>query len=136
MEMSGTFRRDIGALPDVFRLVENFLSQETARPELQFALDFAIEEIFTNMVKYNSAGQSDLRVTLGVREGSVFVHLTDFDTGRFDINTEAPETDVSLPLERRTPGGLGVQLVKKMMDRVEYIHQNRTGTITLYKRLE
>lgn len=87
------------------------------------------------MVKYNATGESDIRIEMAVREHDLVVSITDFDTPRFDPAGEAPPVDVNRPLEERREGGLGIHLVKQMMDRIEYSHQNRTGTITLRKRL-
>ena len=45
--------------------------------------------------------------------------LTDYDVDRFDV-TEAPGANVDLPIEQRRPGGLGLHLVRCMLDRVDY----------------
>ena len=132
---AGTFPRRIDALQDVMKLVETFFVKMSADPTARYAVELALEEIFTNMVKYNTLGKSDIRVDLAIRDHDLVVTLTDFDTPRFDPVAEAPEVDVSRPLDERREGGLGIHLVKRMMDRIEYSHQNRTGTITLRKRL-
>jgi serine/threonine-protein kinase RsbW len=134
-EMSARFRRDIDALPEVFDLAAQFLSSHQLGSELRFAVDFALEEVFTNFVKYNPDGVSDIGVSLGIEDDQLKLVLTDFDSPRFDPNSDAPVVDINKPLAERKPGGLGVHLVKTMMDRVEYGHEERTSTITLYKRL-
>ena len=136
MELSARFRRDIGVLPDVFDFVGRFFSTESIDPGLRFPVDFVLEEIFTNFVKYNPGGKSDIGVSLEKVDGELKMALTDFDSDRFDPRVDAPEVDPDKPLEERTPGRLGVHLVKKMMDRVEYSHENRVSTITLYKTLK
>ena len=134
--MTERFRRSLDALPAIFELGRIFVARDRLGPAIQFAVEFVMEEIFTNILKYNPEGRSDVEITLEVSEGELIVRLTDFDTDRFDVNTDAPQVDIAKPLSERAPGGLGLHLVKKMMDRVEYIHENRTGTINLYKRLE
>lgn len=134
-EMSARFRRDIEALPEVFDLAAQFLSSQQLDSELRFAVDFALEEVFTNFVKYNPGGVSDIGVSLRIEDDQLKLVLTDFDSPRFDPNSDAPVVDINKPLAERKPGGLGVHLVKTMMDRVEYGHEERTSTITLYKRL-
>ena len=135
-EMTERFRRSFDALPEIFALVRTFAARERLESEVQFSIDFAVEEIFTNMVKYNGEGRSDVEIALEVRDGELVITLTDFDTDPFDINIDAPEVDIAKPLSERTPGGLGLHLMKKMMDRVEYSHENRIGTIILYKHLK
>ena len=136
MEMSATFRREIGALSDVFQLVERFFEDGCINPEMRFPIDLAIEEIFTNLVRHNPS-QSPIGILLSLTNDELKMALTDFDSTPFDLTSEAPDVDINQPLEERKPGGLGVFLVKKIMDRVEYEHQSqsRMSTITLYKRV-
>ncbi|HXI11193.1 MAG TPA: SpoIIE family protein phosphatase [Thermoanaerobaculia bacterium] len=134
--VNGSFRRSIDSLPGIFQMAGRFRTSEKLDDELGFAIDFGLEEIFTNMVKYNAAGDGEIRIELMNRDGEIVVALTDPDAPRFDINRDAADVDISEPLETRTPGGLGIHLVKKMMDRVEYSHENRTARITMVKRVE
>ena len=127
--------RDLDALSDVMQLVETFFTTTTADPNIRYSVELALEELFTNIVKYNSFGKSDIRIDLAISERDVVVTVTDFDAPRWDPLTEAPGVDTFQPLARRSPGGLGIYLVKKMMDRIEYSHEDRTGTITLHKRM-
>jgi anti-sigma regulatory factor (Ser/Thr protein kinase) len=132
--VSGEVPRDIAALPEVMRLVERFFAASAADPAVRYPIELAVEEVFTNFVKYNASGRGGIRIDLGLEEKDIVVRLTDFDTPRFDLVADAPPVDVNAPLEKRTAGGLGIYLVKKMMDRIEYSHRNRTGTVTLHKR--
>jgi sigma-B regulation protein RsbU (phosphoserine phosphatase) len=132
-QIAGVFPRKIDSLPHVMDLVGKAVPD--IDPKTRYAVELALEEIFTNMVKYNATGKGDIRVELALRDQDVVVTITDFDTPRFDPVSEAPQVDVNRPLEERREGGLGIHLVKQMMDRIEYSHQNRTGTITLRKRL-
>ena len=55
-------------------------------------------------------------------EHGVEVSLTDFGVDRFDPR-DAPPVDVDAPLEQRTPGGLGLYLVLKMVASIHSSHQ-------------
>ncbi len=135
MNVSAEVARDIEALPDVMRLVETFFSATDANPSVRYPVELALEEIFTNLVKYNAVGKGRIKIDLDLRNDDVIVTVTDFDAPRFDPVADAPQATVDGPLQTRSVGGLGIHLVKKMMDRIEYSHQNRTGTITLHKRM-
>lgn len=134
-DVSGVFARDIRALEDVFRLVERFFARSHLENELRYPVQFVLEEIFTNLVKYNAGGNADIKIDLGVLGDEVMMKITDSDSPRFDITADARDVDVTAPLEARSPGGLGIHLVKKMVDRIDYTHENRTGVLTLYKRM-
>jgi anti-sigma regulatory factor (Ser/Thr protein kinase) len=61
--------------------------------------------------------------------GGIEVSLTDFDVDRFDP-TVRRDIDVDAPLAERTPGGLGVYLVLKMVDSIHYEYHDRQSKIT------
>lgn len=128
-----TVPRSIAALGDITRLIDRFFA-ESALATARYPIELAIEEIFTNMVRHNAAGSSDLRIELAASDGEVVATVTDFDAPRFDPTTDAPPPGIERQLEQRTPGGLGIHLVKKMMDRIEYSHRDRTATVVLRKR--
>jgi serine/threonine-protein kinase RsbW len=133
VEMSATFRRDIMVLPQVFDFVATFFESAAVDSRVRFPVELSVEEVFTNLVRHNAAGRHAIEVRLRLERDELSIALTDYDAPRFDVNAEAPEVDVHEPLEKRRPGGLGLMLVRKMMDRVEYHHENGVGTILLSK---
>lgn len=130
------FPRDLKALPAILDWAEGFAGEAGLGPRQGFLVAFVLEELFTNMVKYNPGGDGRIGVELGVRGPDLCIQLRDPDCQAFDIRTDAPAVDPGLPLEARRPGGLGVHLVKAMVDRIDYDHTGRTGTLRLTKRLE
>ncbi len=133
--MEKKFKRDIQVLGDVFNFVEESCSSLKINNDLLFSVNFVIEELFTNMVKYNqSTSQSDISVGVEKQMGQLLIRLTDYDVDGFDI-TQAREVDTSATLEERGIGGLGIHLVKKMVDDIQYNYSNRQSTITLIKNL-
>ena len=133
--MTAEVARSVDALPELMELVDTFFAKTAANPKVRFPVELAIEEVFTNFVRHNARGRGGISVGLGVDDGELVIEVTDRDTPRFDPVADAPNVDTELPLEMRKEGGLGIFLVMKMMDRVEYTHENRTGTITLHKRM-
>jgi phosphoserine phosphatase len=95
-------------------------------------VDLAVEELFTNMVKYAVGSSAPVRIEIGAIPGGVEVRLTDVDVEPFDI-TQAPDVDVTAPIEEREPGGLGLHLIRRMADSVdyEYAKERRQSRITL-----
>ena len=136
MKLAGAFPRNLDALQDVFTLAEAFYLMASVPTAGQFPVSFALEELFTNMVKYNPGGSGEIQIDLEYRDGTVRMDLADPDSDPFDLETDAPKVDPDLPLGERKPGGLGVHLIKKLMDRIECRYGGRTATFTLFKRLE
>jgi anti-sigma regulatory factor (Ser/Thr protein kinase) len=132
--MEKSFKRDIKSLDGIFDFLDSCVSFHHLSESLSFTIKFAVEEIFTNMVKYNSQSPNDISIALDVGADSVTVELTDFQSAPFDL-TKKEDVDLNLPIEQREPGGLGIHLVKNMVDKVEYDHSNNKSTITLTMRL-
>jgi anti-sigma regulatory factor (Ser/Thr protein kinase) len=132
--ISARFHRSFDALDQLFGFTRRFYEQEGVPAEERLVLDFCVEEIFTNFVKYNRGASQDIELALERTGDRVQARLTDFDVEPYDM-TRAPEVDISLPLASREPGGLGLQLVRRLVDEVTYDYTNRQSRITVIKRL-
>jgi anti-sigma regulatory factor (Ser/Thr protein kinase) len=131
-----TFRRSFDSLQDIFDFTAAFFSRQQVDPGLLPTVDLSVEELFTNMVKYSPTGDAEVRIEMAAIAGGVEVTLTDYDVDRFDV-TQAPEVDISLPIERRRPGGLGLHLVRRLVDSIgyEYSMESRQSRITFRKTI-
>ena len=117
--MEKFFRRDIQSLDSIFDFLGSCISFHNLDEALAFTLRFAVEEIFTNMVKYNPLGPDEILIALNVNAANLIVQLVDSEATPFDI-TKKEDVDFGLRLEERKPGGLGIHLVKNMVDKVDY----------------
>ena len=121
------FPRNLGSLEPMTRFVADYIVSRGFAPEHSFTVDLLIEELFTNMVKYGKGGGPDISVSLGGEREELVVTLRDFDVEPFDPTVDrAPE--------KRTDGGWGLQLVKRISDSFRYEYKDRSAIITLTKR--
>jgi len=127
--MRKKFSRSFDEIANLVAETERFFAQEQIDPGLRTAVDLCIEELFVNMVKYNKESNRDIELSLTAIPGGLEVSLTDFDVERFDP-TVSRDVDVNAPLAERTPGGLGVYLVLKMVDSIHYEYHDRQSKIT------
>jgi anti-sigma regulatory factor (Ser/Thr protein kinase) len=74
-----------------------------------------------------------IAVELDVADGIVTTTIED-DGRPFDLS-EAAEPDVSAPLEERSVGGLGLLLIRRLMDDVTYERRNGRNRLTLKKQI-
>jgi sigma-B regulation protein RsbU (phosphoserine phosphatase) len=128
------FRRDFASLEQIFLFVEEFLRAQAIDAGLLEPVNFIVEELFTNMVKYNPGNTRDIALSLGRTADVLTVRLTDFDVDPFDV-TRAPPVDIEKPLAERQIGGLGLHLVRRMADTLRYESVDRRSTITFTKSL-
>ena len=133
--MEKTFKRSLAALQDIVAATDEFFAQHGIDDSIRVPVDLSIEELFVNMVKYNHGTNHDILLQLASSGNGVEVSLTDFDVDPFDP-TRVPPVDVDAPIERRSPNGLGLYLVSKMVDSIHYRYQDRQSRVTFVKRAE
>lgn len=127
--MQKKFKRNFGELKRIVALTEKFFAEHDIEPSLRNMVDLAVEELFVNMVTYNTETDEDILIEMSPHEHGVEISLTDYDVERFDPREIGP-VDVDAPLEERTPGGLGLYLVLKMVDSIHYEYRDRQSKIT------
>jgi anti-anti-sigma factor len=125
------FERSFDSLNAMFAFTREAFSKANIDSRLHPTVDLALEELFTNVVKYATDGRSKVRIDIGKVPNGVEVTLTDRDVDFFDV-TRTAEVDVNASLEDRSPGGLGLHLIKKMVEFFEYqyLEDSRTSRIT------
>ena len=128
------FLRSFDSLGEIFAFTADFFAAHGIDPGLLPTVDLTLEELFTNMVKYSPAGDAHIRIEMATTEGGVEVTLTDYDVERFDV-TRAPDANIDLPIEERRPGGLGLHLIRRLVDswHYEYSNESRQSRITFRK---
>ena len=127
--MEQKFKRNFDEIKNIVAMTEAFFRQEGLPAGLRTVVDLATEELFVNMVTYNTESNEDILIRMMPHEHGIEVSLTDYNVDRFDP-TNAAAVDVDAPLEERTPGGLGLYLVMKMVDSIHYEYRNRKSKIT------
>ena len=118
MSERATFARRIDALAEIFAFTTAAFARQGVPAALLGDVDFVLEELFTNIVKY-SRGQAPVSIDIAGVPGGVEVTLTEPEADRFDV-TQAPPVDISLPAVQRRPGGLGLHLIPRLVDSVQY----------------
>lgn len=117
----------------VLDFAERFFEAAGVAAGDRFGVQLGIEETFTNLVKYGR-GDRPIELELVRSNGILRASLIEEDAEPFDP-TQAPDADTTLPLDQRHPGGLGLHLLRRVVDRVEYVYQDRRGRTTLVKTL-
>ena len=100
----------------------------------QFQIDIALDELFSNIAQYaygDGGGDAVVRVE-AAEAGGVWITFADWGTPYDPLSREDP--DISLGLEEREIGGLGIFLVKKTMDDVRYEYADGQNIMRILKK--
>ena len=128
------FARSFDSLEQIFAVVRFMLDARGVGEADAYAITMTIEELFTNMVKYNAGGLGRIGLEIECTNQDVTCSLTDPDSDRFDVNA-MPDANIHLPVEQRRPGGLGIHLIRRMVDSIDYDYAGRRSRITFRKTL-
>ena len=125
----------IEAIEPASRTAQDWLRQRGLPPNLCYLVNLAIEELVTNCVKhaYDDAAQHVIEFVLSITERTLTIIAVD-DGREFDPSS-VPSPDMSQPLSRRPIGGLGIHLLREMMDSMSYERRDGKNRLTLTKGL-
>ena len=123
-------------IPAVTAFVEEQLEQYNCPMKAQMQIDIAIDELFSNIAQYAytpKTGKATVRVE--VTENPMAVVISFIDNGiPYDPLAKA-DPNVSLPADERQIGGLGIFMVKKSMDEINYEYKNGQNVLTIKKHI-
>ena len=105
-------------------------------PELNFNLNLVLEEAVSNVILYAYSKEVQKEITLlaNISDNNLIFVLT--DSGKEFDPTKVPDADVTLSAEEREIGGLGIFLIRQIMNTVEYQRIDGKNVLTLGKELE
>ncbi len=100
---------------------------------LEAPVTLCLEEVLSNVIRHGCLpGHScDIQVSYRILEGGIEVEVSD-DARAFDP-LSLPPPDLDVPLDQRKAGGLGVFLVRKLMDQVHYEYRNGRNCLVFRK---
>ena len=123
-------------LPLVLGFLEEQLEQTDCSMKTKMQLDLAVEEIFVNIASYaygSDSGTAVIRVALSENPDTIIVTFLDEGTPFDPLKQEDP--DIKKSSDDRQVGGLGVYLVKNLVDGMEYEYKDGKNTLTVTKEL-
>lgn len=132
--MKKEYKRSFDEIQNIVADTARFFEEENIDPSLRLKVDLSIEELFVNMVTYDTETDRNILIEMNPIENGIEVSLSDFNVEPFDP-TKPRDVDIDAPLSERNPGGLGLYLVLKMADSIHYRYHDRTSTITFCNRV-
>lgn len=135
--MTKKFQRNINSLEQIHRFIHEIAEEYNLDDRIVFIADLVIEELFVNAVRYNPGNKNEISLSIFRDAEKLQISLTDYDVDAFDLR-KTEKFNPAKKLEERRVGGLGIPLIKRMMDKIEYEYEEkeRQSKITLIKYLE
>lgn len=119
-------------IPQVAAFVEEHLEKFEVPMSLSAKLMVALDEIYSNIVRYSGASEAQICIV----KAEDTLKLIFRDNGKPYSPLDAEEPDITASAEDRATGGLGIFMVRKMMDDVEYEYTHGMNKLTLSKKLQ
>ena len=136
MEKILVLRNEISEINRLALFIEELGGELNLAPDLVFNLNLVLEEAVSNVIlyAYPKEEHQEIVLTAKISDKSLIFVLT--DSGREFDPTQAPDADITLSAEERPIGGLGIFLIRQIMDKVEYQRIDGKNVLTLGKQLD
>ncbi len=133
METKFSIENRIVELEKASAMLEESIHNFGLPPNLIPSMNLALEEALTNIISYayNDKLSHTIEIELALRDG-VF-HMVIRDDGKAYDPTKNPEPDITGSVTERPVGGLGIFLIRQLMDEVHYERCNSKNVLSMMK---
>lgn len=105
-------------------------------PALVTNINLVLEEAVSNIIFYAYDDKQTHEITITIEKAQQMLTVTIHDDGKPFDPTKSESPDIDLSAEEREIGGLGIFLMGKIMDSINYERKNNKNILTLKKSLE
>lgn len=125
----------ISELERVYTFIEEVASRYSIVERVRYKLHLAIDEILANIISYAYTDDDSHYIIIRFWIEDETVRIEFVDDGVAYNPLLQPEPKIDVPLEERQIGGLGIYLVRKLMDTVEYRRDSEKNHLVISKSL-
>ena len=124
---------DLSEIPRMAARVEEFCVARKISAKIVYRFNLSLDEVLTNIISHGlTQGRHEIAVSVALQDGNLVADVSD-DGPAFDP-LSAPAPDVRAPIEERKIGGLGIHLLRTLMDAVEYRRADGRNHLTFRVR--
>lgn len=131
-----TLHNDVQEIPRLATFIEEIAENHAIDMATSMNLNLAMEEAVVNVMNYAYPKESvnNIDITAEVNDEEIAFSIA--DSGIPFDPTQKGEPDLTLDAEDRPIGGLGIHLVRQLMDTLDYRYENGHNILTLKKRIK
>ena len=130
-----TIGAELGQIATVTAALADFAAAHALPAKVRRSIDVALDELLTNTISYGLDGRTDGTIWVDVDLSRARLSVTLTDNGKPFNPFDAPSPDTTLSVQERAIGGLGIHLVRKLMDECLYHRRADRNVVTLAKVL-
>ena len=136
MEKILVIENDLSEISKLAVFVDELGKELSLTPELIFNLNLVLEEAVSNVILYAYGEEKHKEISLmaKISDGNLVFVLT--VSGKEFDPTKVPDADITLSAEEREIGGLGIYLIRQIMNKVEYQRIDKRNVLTMRKQLD
>ena len=136
MEKKLILQNEVAEISKLAIFIDELGEEFGLSPELVFNLNLVLEEAVSNVILYAYPKEEHQTISLiAKKKGNQLIFVLT-DSGKEFDPTQAPDADITLSAEERPIGGLGIFLIRQIMNTVEYQRIDGKNVLTLGKALE
>lgn len=125
---------EIPNLQRAIDFVSSAAAEKTDDKKLAYELSLVCEELFVNICNY-AYGENGGKIRIETETAKDEIRVTFSDSGKRFNPLESPTPDTTLPLDKRSIGGMGIYIVKNKTDGIDYKYENGKNILTFTKSL-
>ncbi|MFA6404314.1 MAG: ATP-binding protein [Salinivirgaceae bacterium] len=104
-------------------------------PKLSKQLNLAIEEVVSNIIFYAYIDKKEHTITIEIQNQGKDICIQVTDDGQcFNLLESGNKVDINTSIEERKIGGLGIHILKTLVDKIEYARKGETNVVKLTKK--
>jgi serine/threonine-protein kinase RsbW len=115
--------------------IEGFVAKHDLPDSIAFAFNLSLDELVTNVILYAFPDVQDHTIDIRLTLEGGMLHAQLSDDGRPFDPLSVPPPNLDAPIEERRIGGLGIHIVREMMDTLSYAREDGRNVLRLGKRV-
>jgi anti-sigma regulatory factor (Ser/Thr protein kinase) len=127
-------KNDLSELERLHPFLEEIGQKIGVSKKCIFETNLTLEEVFSNIVSYGFDDQADHHIKITVTSGRGSFKVCVEDDGRPFNPLKAGKPDLDYDLNHCEPGGLGIHLIKHLMDDIQYKRHQNKNVLTMTKK--
>ena len=137
MKNINRYKANVDNIPIMIKPILGALEGAGVEHKVCYKINLALEELLANVCLYAYyPEQGDVEICFDLNEEPKYIEISIIDEGKAFNPLEKEDPDTNLSVENRPIGGLGILLVKKNMDNIEYKYEDNKNILILSKNVK